>query len=33
MGQILSIPLVLAGIFILIYSYRVKEIPTPETKV
>ena len=32
MGQILSIPLVIAGIFILIYSYRVKEIPTPESK-
>jgi phosphatidylglycerol---prolipoprotein diacylglyceryl transferase len=33
MGQILSIPLVIAGIFILIYSYRVKEVPTPESKI
>jgi phosphatidylglycerol---prolipoprotein diacylglyceryl transferase len=33
MGQILSIPLVIAGVLILIYSYRVKEIPTPESKI
>lgn len=32
MGQILSIPLVVAGIFVLIYSFRNKEVPTNALK-
>src|SRR5690606_13311486 len=30
MGQILSIPLVIAGILILVRSYRNKNVPTPK---
>ena len=32
MGQILSIPLVVAGIFVLAYSYRKKDVQVPEKK-